>query len=80
MPRYIDVVEVIYEGDNMKALPAADIEEVRHGEWVFNRDGYICCSKCGCQPYRESRTIDFDNLWERCPNCGAKMDRKESNE
>ena len=28
MPKYIDVVEVIYDGDRMKAVPAADVEKV----------------------------------------------------
>jgi len=59
-------------------IPAADVEEVRHGEWKLNMDGYISCSECECEPYRESRTIDFDHLWKRCPNCGAKMDGKEN--
>lgn len=52
--------------------PTADVEEVRHGKWVFV-DGYITCNRCGCQPYKEHKHIDFDNLYKRCPECGTHM-------
>ena len=61
---------------SLQNTPAADVVEVRHGEWVDCK-----CSACG----EVSPTIRF-NEWEMdyqivktpyCPNCGAKMDRKE---
>lgn len=69
--RYKDVESFI------KNAPAADVEEVRYGRWIM-QDGYITCNCCGCQPYKNSRNIDFDNLWRRCPDCGAKMDLTEA--
>lgn len=63
--------------DRIKAIPAADVVEVRHGEWIDNgerdRNGVpkpfaISCSVCGSSA---------GNSWMRyCPDCGAKMDGK----
>lgn len=57
-------------------IPAADVEEVRHGRWEDRRehDGEWYCAACG-----EEMTIcscGKDKTWEYayCPNCGAKMD------
>ena len=55
--------------------PTIDAVEVVHGEWIDRSDGiegaWNYCSVCGEQ------AID---LYDFCPNCGAKMDgeRKES--
>ena len=53
--------------------PAIDAVPVRHGKWVDKNDGGIegawnYCSVCGEQ------AID---LYDYCPNCGAKMDEEE---
>lgn len=51
-------------------MPAADVEEVRHGKWVelppFK--GIYTCSLCG-------RWGEYH--WNYCPHCGAKMDEVE---
>lgn len=57
----------------IKDTPTADVEKVRHGKWIL-QDGYITCSSCFEQPYRNHRHIDFQKLYQRCPFCGAKMD------
>ena len=56
--------------------PAADVAEVRHGEWETNSDrpDSLICSVCKC---------GFD-MWKHdhhnyCPNCGAKMDGCDGN-
>ncbi len=51
--------------------PAADVEEVKHGEWLGERGEYEC-SVC------RSEAPD-DNYWPSpcCPCCGAKMELKE---
>lgn len=69
-------VERMATETEIDAMPTADVEEVRHGEWIFFR-GYITCSSCKAQPYREHRHIDFDNLYKRCPECGAHMRREQ---
>ena len=61
--------------------PAADVVEVRHGEWVEQIETpnwldddvevYYKCSICGCYNWGESAY---------CPNCGAKMGGKGEGE
>ena len=50
--------------------PTADVVEVVRGEWIPH-EGYSQCNKC-------------NSLWtvesNYCPNCGAKMERREDDE
>lgn len=56
----------------IKDLPSVDIEEVRHGKWIFEtldgvpgyRPTVMFCSKC-----RRVSIADYSY----CPNCGARM-------
>ena len=69
--------------EDIKAIPTADVAEVRHGRWIWDDDGMDWglgawkCSECRCNP---------ETWWEAhkgnpcrcsgshyCPNCGAKM-------
>lgn len=52
---------------SVKKFPAADVVEVRHGEWVPHSI-QLClysCSNCHCVPRDKT---------PYCPICGAKMD------
>lgn len=58
-------------GSEIKALPAADVAPVVHGQWVTHyrsgttvAEGYVstCCDMWN------NRKSDY------CPNCGARMD------
>ena len=60
-----NVVNVIVD-----RIPAADVVEVRHGEWVDNRNGTFTCSFCGGNSPKKR--------W--CGDCGAKMDGKGEGE
>lgn len=54
-------------------LEKADAVEVKHGEWSLKHIGvghYWECSECKFRLCAMPRT-------NYCPNCGAKMDRKE---
>lgn len=56
----------------IEATPTADVEEVRHGHWEYNRhqapnEKLYFCSLCA---YGES---DY-GMDKYCPHCGAKMD------
>ena len=63
----------------LKIEPAADVVEVRHGEWnvTENRQHLdVGCSICKSSFYvykQGQYRIDRSNY---CPNCGAKMDGK----
>lgn len=58
-------------------VPAADVVEVRHGEWVHTDlavrwDGKDECSECH---FHDWSRIDLSHF-NYCPSCGAKMDGK----
>lgn len=60
-------------------LPDADVAEVIHGEWIYV-DGDIGynvyrCSKCG-----KVISLDEKEIYNYCPNCGAKMDGERKDE
>ena len=55
----------------LKAIPAADVAPVRHGEWEIvvgsNGNEYMVCTCC-----RVSQ--DLTGVFTYCPNCGCRMD------
>ena len=63
-------------GGQIKKLPAADVAPVVHGRWIDNgSNGYkwaFICSKCG---YIDG--YPFDDRYNFCPNCGAKMNLED---
>lgn len=56
-------------------LPAADVEEVKHGKWIeYPRAHYFKCSECKeTVPYKKAVLIRGKRKYKYCPNCGAKM-------
>ena len=58
-------------------MPAADVQEVKHGKWLIVRDDFENtlneCSYCEIQYFCENGNLGFSY----CPNCGAKMDGGE---
>lgn len=61
--------------DEIDNIPAEDVAEVRHGEWVkpsLHSQEY--CSQCG-----ETPKMIFGLLPNYCPHCGAKMVSKDNN-
>ena len=72
--------------DELEAIPAADVAEVRHG--LNNNTEYadcdqFVCSECGIelQDWRmverdcdDGEAYYSDYVFRYCPNCGAKMD------
>ncbi len=66
----------------VKEAPAADVVEVRHGEWKdtdwagVSVKGYMACSQCNVMiPTCDDNRYCLGYLYF-CPNCGAKMDGK----
>lgn len=66
---------VRYFDKKVKAVPAADVAEVRHGEWVSNG---FCCNRCSCcgkiAPFN---SWGYQYCSAYCPHCGAKMNGKD---
>lgn len=66
----------------IEGLPAADVEPVRHGEWLRTNDDWsslvtIQCSVCGGEWCFE---VDEDVQmlgYNYCPGCGCKMDLED---
>lgn len=57
----------------INAIPAADVVEVRHGQWTKCHDElcyWLACSVCGEKIPKRFGTDYYTNY---CPNCGAKM-------
>lgn len=61
----------------VELLPAADVVEVRHGEYVYddNKFPIVKCSVCGL-----TRNCETEHGWNYCPYCGAKMDGGRKNQ
>ena len=67
--------------DLVERQPAADVVEVRHGEWrsitdYGNGNCFGYCSACGTPQKAESATA-LKLFFKYCRNCGAKMDGKD---
>ncbi|MCM1167734.1 MAG: hypothetical protein NC299_17250 [Lachnospiraceae bacterium] len=59
-----------------ETLPAADVRPERHGKWIYSytpKHTYAKCSVC-----RYTRNPITQTGWDYCPNCGARMDGKET--
>lgn len=69
-------VEVVRQ--NIKDMPTADVAPVVHGTWerkeiqiaMFGVTQVFVCTNCGYDH-------EYDEWFDRCPKCGAKMDGKE---
>ena len=51
-------------------MPAADVQEVKHGKWTHDEFDMLCCSEC-------KEELEFEETTPYCPYCGAKMDGKD---
>lgn len=68
--------------DYVDCEPAADVVEVRHGEWLVEYDKYWKKWRIICPYCKNEYTSITKHLKNYCSHCGAKMDgeRKENNE
>ena len=67
--------------ENKDRFPAADVTEVRRGEWIeYWDDNYLSfchkCSECGGFPLTKEETMHDEVLSAYCPHCGAEMKGK----
>lgn len=68
------LIDINEARDALNEAPAADVVEVKHGEWISDdADILFHCSECDTQV---STSWDYESDWDYCPNCGAKMDGK----
>lgn len=69
----------------IKEQPAADVVEVRHGEWETVKgvltpggDPLLRCPYCKSRESEHLCGVEHPSRWIFCPICGAKMDGKET--
>ena len=60
-------------------MPAADVAEVVHGEWLRADDDWNSLTTIQCSLCSEEWCFETDDdvsllNYKYCPNCGAKMD------
>ena len=55
-------------------IPAADVEPVKHGHWIYE-NFYTHCSVCGKMAIYDKYGQEVES--DYCPRCGAKMDGGE---
>lgn len=70
----VGVVPLQVIRQNIMDMPAQDVAPVRHGHWIRKPHWCVSCSYCG------KCTHDYEGeaeLYNYCPNCGAKMDEGE---
>lgn len=72
---------------DFESLPAADVEEVRHGRWIEDERTYPgpglknnLCSVCGEIAGSWKEGLEPGRKWAYCPNCGARMGKEDEHE
>ena len=78
-----DIEEHIRKLGCMDFIARADVQEIKHGEWIETQEplGWCDVDCAECSVCHESWIIDEDSsiddyecMWHYCPHCGAKMD------
>lgn len=70
-----EMVKKLIKAEPTVDVQSADVEPVRHGQWIDEMVGYVKCSVCN--DLEEDVCAIFYNF---CPNCGAKMDGGDEDE
>ena len=70
--QYEGEMYVIGQGYVMDA-PTIDLVCVKRGGWIKDCETLVHCSECKCAR-NNFHNQTTGNLWNYCPNCGAKME------
>ena len=62
----------------IKAIPAADVVEVRHGRWVDEKYVWQGQKSAKCNQCKKKTGYYIQPKY--CPSCGAKMDGGKDND
>lgn len=72
------VDDIIYLAKGVDMIPVADLQEVRHGKWIYV-DEVLDYADCKCSECNNVYTFEAYHpgcLYNFCPFCGAKMDKE----
>lgn len=58
----------------LESMLAADVQEVRHGEWMYNDLYFPSCAECSECGWKSSVGGEEIPSYHYCPRCGARMD------
>lgn len=59
--------------EDIDAMPAADVQEVKHGHWIIRYEGTYKRAKCYCSVCGKPNGVAGKNqMRPYCPWCGAK--------
>lgn len=69
----------------IREMPAADVAEVVHGEWLRSDDDWNSLTTIQCSLCSEEWCFETDDdvsllNYKYCPNCGARMDGGKDDE
>lgn len=81
-PEEMAVIDnILFRFWQMGWIPAADVETVRHGRWITLHGRGRSDNQCFVPKYFWCDQCKFTSESRRkyCPECGAKMDKEESN-
>ena len=71
------VMEGLYIAEqHLKKQPTVEAEPVRHAHWIWKGDegdSRFMCSACGGKENAPT-CMGVPDIWEYCPNCGARME------
>lgn len=62
----------------IKDTPVAYVAEITHGRWIY-ADGDVGYSVYRCSECGKLITLDEEEIYRYCPNCGAKMQEANDN-
>ena len=78
------IADIVDIKEILNNVPAADVEPVRHGKWIYNPNGMdfnlgawecsVCTQKNNNLPCSRNISPYICVGSKYCPNCGAKMD------
>lgn len=56
--------------------PTADVQEVKHGEWIYHPETFYTKSGFTCSVCKDPmwHSHDVKQAFKYCPHCGARMD------
>lgn len=67
----------------LKEAPVADVQEIKHGEWMKDDSDGCYCSVCKWYADYDYDYVTNNGLgnddFDYCPHCGAKMDGGNNN-
>lgn len=63
--------------EKIRAIPATEVQPVKHGRWIPQGDDMWLCSNCKENIIYSEHESDRTEKQRYCSRCGARMDLKD---